>query len=83
MKRKDLLDLRNKSSAELTKLAGERKSQANKKKMEIVSGKNKNLREYKNLRRELAKILTLASEKKIIEKIEVEKAKEEKAKTKK
>lgn len=31
MKRKDLLDLRNKSSAELTKLAGERKSQANKK----------------------------------------------------
>lgn len=51
--------------------------------MEIVSGKNKNLREYKNLRRELAKILTLASEKKIIEKIEVEKAKEEKAKTKK
>lgn len=40
-----------------------------KKKMEIATGKEKNLKSYRNLRREIAKILTKTTEEKIVEKL--------------
>ena len=45
------------------------KLEAMKKKMEIMSGKEKNLKAYMKLRREIAKILTRETEAKIIEKL--------------
>lgn len=48
------------------------KIEAKKKKMEMMTGKEKNLKAYKNLRREIAKMLTKDTEEKIIEKIKKE-----------
>lgn len=45
------------------------KIEAMKKKMEIMTGKEKNLKAYMKLRREIAKILTRETEEKIIEKL--------------
>lgn len=70
MKSKDFKDLRNKDIKALTKLVIEKKTELDKKMMEIKSGKDKNLKVGVNLRREIAKILTLISEKQIIEKLE-------------
>jgi ribosomal protein L29 len=69
MKRKDFTELKEKTGAELIKLAGKKKTEATKKKMEILAGKEKNLKAYKNLRQEIAKILTLVREKEILEKL--------------
>lgn len=79
MKKKDFTELREKSAAELVKLAMQKKSEAAKKQMEILAGKEKNLKLYKNLRVEIAKILTLVREKEILESLKpVEVKKEEK-----
>lgn len=69
MKRKDFEDLRGKSAEELGKVLTAKRLEAKKKKMEILGGKEKNLKLYRNLRREVAKILTLVREKEIIEEI--------------
>lgn len=45
------------------------KIEAQKKKMEILSGKEKNLKSYSNLRHEIAKILTRQKESEIVEKL--------------
>lgn len=71
MKRKDFISLRGKTIKELSKLAYEKKTEAIKKKMEIMGGKEKNVKVYRNLMTEVAKILTLVREKEIIEKIEM------------
>ena len=73
MKRKDFIDLKSKTAQELRKLASE-------KKMEILGGKEKNLKAYRNYRREIAEILTLVREKEILEKLQPKaEKKEEKA----
>ena len=77
MKRKDYIDLKGKTVRELTKLASVKKTEAIKKKMQILGGKEKNLKVYRNLRSEIAKILTLVREKEILEKMQ---PKEEKTK---
>jgi ribosomal protein L29 len=77
MKIKDLTALRGKSIKELEKLAYEKRTEATKKKMEIMSGKEKNLKVYGNLMTEVAKILTLVREKEIIESLEPKEVKEE------
>ena len=77
MKIKELTGLRGKSIKELTKLAYEKRTEATKKKMEIMSGKEKNLKVYRNLMTEVAKILTLVREKEIIESLEPKEVKEE------
>ncbi len=69
MKRKDFEDLRTKSAQEIGKILVAKRLEANKKRMEALAGKEKNLKLYRNLRREIAKILTLVREKEIIEKI--------------
>lgn len=66
MKKKDLVSLRSKEGGELKKLVFEKKLSANKIKIEIASGKEKNLRTYKNLRREVAQIMTIIKEKQIL-----------------
>lgn len=45
------------------------KIEAQKKRMEISTGKEKNLKSYSNLRHEIAKILTRATESKLVEKL--------------
>jgi ribosomal protein L29 len=80
MKRKDFIDLKSKTAQELRKLASEKKMDAIKKKMEILGGKEKNLKAYRNYRREIAEILTLVREKEILEKLQPKaEKKEEKA----
>ena len=82
MKRKDYTDLKGKTIAELTKLASTKGTDAVKKKMQILGGKEKNLKVYRNIRSEIAKILTLIREKEILEKVQSE-VKQEEAKEKK
>ncbi|KKQ92053.1 MAG: coiled-coil [Microgenomates group bacterium GW2011_GWC1_39_7b] len=79
MKRKEFTNLKNKTLEDLTKLVREKKEESLKKKMNGVSGKDKNLKSYRNLRREIAQILTLIKEKQIIDKL---KSKSEEVKTK-
>jgi ribosomal protein L29 len=80
MKKKELNELRGKSVKELRKLASDKRGEAEKVKMKIFAGKEKNLKLKRNLTREVAKILTLIREKEIIESLEVKKpeVKEEK-----
>lgn len=70
MKRKDYTDLKSKTVKDLIKMASEKKNEAIKKKMQILGGKEKNLKVYRNLRIEIAKILTLIKEKEILEKVQ-------------
>ena len=70
MKRKDYIDLKGKTIKELIKMASDKKTEAVKKKMQILGGKEKNLKVYRNLRAEIAKILTLIREKEILEKVQ-------------
>ena len=69
MKRKDFADIKGKTIEELIKMASQKRTEAVKKKMESLSGKEKNLKDYRNLRAEIAKILTLTREKEILEKL--------------
>ncbi|KKS95238.1 MAG: hypothetical protein UV71_C0010G0029 [Microgenomates group bacterium GW2011_GWC1_43_13] len=70
MKRKDYIDLKGKTIKELIKMASDKKTESVKKKMQILGGKEKNLKVYRNLRAEIAKILTLIREKEILEKVQ-------------
>ena len=69
MKRKEFNDLKTKDIKSLKKLSMEKKFEADKKKMEITGGKEKNLKATNNLRHDLAQILTVIREKEILEKI--------------
>ena len=70
MKRKDFTELKSKTVKDLLKMASTKKAEAIKKKMQIIGGKEKNLKVYRNLRVEVAKILTLVREKEILEKLQ-------------
>jgi ribosomal protein L29 len=70
MKRKDFNDLRTKDLTTLKKLATDKKLEASKKKMEIMGGKDKNLKAHRIMRRDLAQVLTLIREKEIMEKLQ-------------
>ncbi len=72
MKRKDLDELKTKTPKELRKMVLAKKAEAVKKKMRILGGREKNLKVYKNLRLEIARMLTLVREKEILEKLEAE-----------
>lgn len=69
MKKKDFKDLKERSIKDLKKMVFEKGSEVGKKSMETLSGKEKNLKLVRNLKRDIAKILTLISEKEIIEKL--------------
>jgi ribosomal protein L29 len=80
MKKKDLQSLKTKSLIELKKLAEEKKIESEAVKAKVIAGQEKNLKARKNLRIEVARILTLIREKSIIESLEVKEVKEEKKK---
>jgi len=84
MKKKDYTDLKGKTVEELIKMASTKKTEAVKKKMQILGGKEKNLKVYRNSRLEIAKILTLVREKEILAKVQpevkIEEGKEKKTK---
>jgi len=70
MKKKEFTDLRTKDLKTLKKLARDKKLEADKKRMEIMGGKEKNLKSTNNLRHDLAQILTVVKEKEILEKLQ-------------
>jgi ribosomal protein L29 len=74
MKRKDYTELKGKTIKELIKIASLKRTEAVKKKMQVLGGKEKNLKVYRNLRVEIAKILTLVREKEILEKVQPKEA---------
>lgn len=69
MKKKELTDIKGKSIKDLNKLVFTKKLEAKKSKMNTVAGKVKNLREFKNIRRDIAQILTVIKEKQIFDMI--------------
>lgn len=80
MKRKEINELRGKTIQELAKIAEAKKIEAEKAKMKIMGGKEKNLKVRRNLTREIAKILTLVREKEIIEALSSLESKKEEVK---
>ncbi len=58
----DLKDLRKKNKIELTKLATEKRVALNKFKFEVIGGKAKNNKTGRNIRKEIAQILTVIKE---------------------
>ncbi len=65
MKKKEFTELRGKDIKALRKLVFEKKTEAVKTKIGMSGGKEKNLKAFRNLRREIAQILTLIKEKEI------------------
>jgi len=74
MKRKEFTEFKAKTVKDLQKFVSDKKTEMNKKKVEIFSGKEKNLKYFNNLRRDVAKVLTIINEKRIIERLEDKKS---------
>ncbi|KKU09333.1 MAG: hypothetical protein UX13_C0043G0014 [Candidatus Woesebacteria bacterium GW2011_GWB1_45_5] len=70
MKKKEFQSLRTKDVAELRKLLTGKRKDVLDKRMGISTAKEKNLKVVKNLRQEVAQILTVIREKEIIGKID-------------
>lgn len=86
MKKKDLVSLRKKDVKELKKMAEDKKNEALNAHVKMLAGQEKNLKKARNLRREVAQILTIVKEKEFVEELTKEteeKAKEEKKEEKK
>lgn len=66
-KSKDKLSIKEKSLKDLKDLVVKKIKERDVAKIETLTGKNKNLKLYKNLKIEVARILTLISEKSILE----------------
>jgi large subunit ribosomal protein L29 len=69
MQKKDLESLRAKEKKELLKMLAEKKLEAAKARAEIKAGVEKNLKKVTNLRREIAVLLTVLSEKRFLEEV--------------
>lgn len=67
MKTKDLKALVTNSDVELRKVLVDKKLELEKVLLAISTGKEKNLKKGKNLRKEIAQVLTLINHKKLIE----------------
>lgn len=70
MKKKEFNELKSKTAKDLKKIVFTKKLEAEKSRMNTLAGKEKNLKVGKNLRREIAKILTLIREKEIVESLQ-------------
>ena len=70
MKKKDLINLKGKTLAELEKLAKESQLGLVQFTAKIKGGSEKNLKKAKNLRREIAQVLTIIREKELTERKE-------------
>ena len=67
MKKRDLKDIRIKKTEEIEKMVSDRKGELIKLAIKVKSGEEKNLKKMKNIREEIAKLLTIAKENKLIE----------------
>ncbi|OGM15935.1 50S ribosomal protein L29 [Candidatus Woesebacteria bacterium RIFCSPLOWO2_01_FULL_43_11] len=67
MKKKDKEVIRTKDIGEVKKTLAERKAELKKVIAEVYGGKEKNLKKAKNLRREIAQILTILREREILD----------------
>lgn len=63
MKKKQLGEIKNKTAEELEKLILEAGFQLNKLKLDLLSGKNKNKRAGKGLRKDIAQMKTIINQK--------------------
>jgi|GEM_PF-930914 ribosomal protein L29 len=82
MKIKDLKDIRTKEMKEIRNLIGKKKIELLELMVKIKSGGEKNLKKVKNLRKDIAQILTIKREKELTEKeTEMEKEKSQKNKS--
>ncbi|MDQ5981285.1 MAG: ribosomal protein [Patescibacteria group bacterium] len=63
MAKQNLADLRKKEVADLAKIIIEKRKEAIEQKIELGMGKEKNVRKIKNLRREIAQLITISKEK--------------------
>ncbi|MEJ2441583.1 MAG: 50S ribosomal protein L29 [Patescibacteria group bacterium] len=70
MKKKDLQAARNKKMSELKKLVSKKKQEVEVLQAKVKAGQEKNLKKAKNIRIEIAQLLTLVREKEIIKKEE-------------
>lgn len=70
MKKKELSGLKNKEVKDLKKLFWSKKLDVQRVKMNIAAGKEKNLKSFKNMRRDIAQIATVIKEKEIVAKIQ-------------
>lgn len=68
MKKKDLTDLRNKEINELEKLLSKKRNELINTYAKIKAGQEKNLKKAKNIKRDIAQILTIIREKELLEK---------------
>lgn len=68
MKKKDLTDLRNKKINELEKLLSKKRNELINTYAKIKAGQEKNLKKAKNIRRDIAQILTIIREKELLKK---------------
>jgi ribosomal protein L29 len=68
MKKKDLTDLRNKKISELEKLLSKKRNELINTYAKIKAGQEKNLKKAKNIRRDVAQILTIIREKELLKK---------------
>ena len=75
MKKKDLKDLRTKKIAELDKLVIKKKQESVMASAKMKTGQEKKIKKVKNLKHEIAQILTIIREKQILEKKEEEESK--------
>lgn len=75
MKKKDLQDLRNKKVVELEKIVAEKRQKNVLATAKMKTGQEKKIKKAKNLRREIAQILTIIREKQILEEEEKKEAK--------
>jgi len=67
MKKKDIETLRGKEVAEIKKALAGKRADLIKAQVEMYGGKEKNLKKVKNLRREVAQMLTIIKEREILE----------------
>ena len=70
MKKKDLQAARNKKVSELKNLVSKKKQEVEVLQAKVKAGQEKNLKKAKNIRIEIAQLLTLIREKEIIKKEE-------------
>jgi len=71
MKKKEFTDLRKKEPKDLGKLVVSKRLEARKAKLSLMAGKEKNLKIYRNIRRDIAQIETVIREKQIMESLKV------------
>ena len=67
MKKKDIETLRGKEVAEIKKALAGKRADLIKAQVEMYGGKEKNLKKARNLRREVAQMLTIIKEREILE----------------